>query len=128
MTGQTVLIVEDNPTNRKLIEVLLRRTGYRLLSAESAEKGLEIAYQEKPDLILMDIVLPQMSGIEATRLLRANPLTSQTTIVALTATPFADERDAALSAGCSGCIMKPVDIQLFASQVQSYLSQIPDSQ
>lgn len=125
MSSETVLIVEDNPTNRKLIEVLLRRSGYHLLSAESAEQAIEIALQEKPDLILMDLVLPKMNGIEATRLLRANPLTTQTTIVALTASPFAEEREEAISAGCSGCIIKPVDIHSFASQVQSYLKPTP---
>ena len=121
MSTETVLIVEDNPTNRKLIEVLLRRSGFRLLSAESAEQGLEIAFREKPDLILMDLLLPQMSGIEATRQLRANPLTANAIIVALTATPFDDERDAAIAAGCSGCIIKPVDIQQFPAQVQAFL-------
>jgi two-component system cell cycle response regulator DivK len=128
MSNPTILIVEDNPTNRKLIEVLLRRSGYHLLSAESAEQALEIAIQEKPGLILMDLVLPKMSGIEATRLLRANPLTANTTIVALTASPFADERDAAISAGCAGCIMKPVDIRSFADQVKSYLNPSSDQQ
>jgi len=121
MSNPSILIIEDNPTNRKLIEVLLRRTGCRLLTAESAEQGIEIALREHPDLILMDLILPKMNGIEATRQLRADPLMKAVVIVALTASPFDDERQAALDAGCAGYIAKPVDPRIFAGQVQAYL-------
>ena len=121
MAGETVLIVEDNPTNRRLIEVVLRRSGYRLLSAESGEQGVEIALREKPALILMDIQMPTMNGIDATRILRADPTTAHTPIVALTASAVAEERERAFEAGCNGYITKPIDTRAFPQQVQDYL-------
>ena len=121
MAGETILIVEDNPTNRKLIEVVLRRTGCRLLSAENGEQGIEVALREKPDLILMDIQMPTMNGIDATRALRANPVTANTPIVALTASELVEERERAYEAGCNGYITKPIDTRAFPEQVQGYL-------
>jgi CheY-like chemotaxis protein len=122
MAGETVLVIEDNPTNRKLIEIVLRRSAYRLLSAENGELGVEIALRENPDLILMDLQLPVMSGIDATRILRSNPATVKTPIIALTGSEIVEERERALEAGCTGYITKPIDTRAFPEQVRGFLN------
>jgi CheY-like chemotaxis protein len=122
MSNATILIVEDNPTNRKLLEAILRRHGYRLLLAENGELGIELAFLEKPDLILMDIQLPQISGIEAIRAIRAHPEVGNTPIIALTAHAMSDERDEAIAAGCNQYITKPIDTRTFPDQISHYFN------
>ena len=84
MSAKTILYVEDNELNRKIVRDLLRRTSYRLIEAPDGEAGMEVAREERPDLILMDIQLPKVSGIEATRTLRSEPATAETPIIAIT--------------------------------------------
>src|SRR5512143_2988563 len=120
--NKKILLVEDSPLNRRLIEAILRPHGYRLLVAEDGQKGIDIALAELPDLILMDVQLPGVSGYEATRILKSRPETSSIPIVALTAHAMSDERDRAMAAGCDGYIVKPIDTRAFPDQVQSYLS------
>src|SRR5262249_28002511 len=84
MSAKTILYVEDNEVNRRLVRDLLRRTSYRLLEAPDGESGMAMARQEHPDLILMDVQLPKVSGIEATRTLRTEPGTAATPIIAIT--------------------------------------------
>lgn len=116
-----ILIVEDNALNRALLQAVLKSAGYELLIAEDGETGVEIALQEKPDLILMDIMLPAMNGYEATRRIKTNPATRHLPIVALTANNTPVERDRALDAGCDGCIAKPIDTRLLPDQVRLFL-------
>ncbi len=123
MPGQTILIVEDNPTNRKLLEAVLRRFNYRLLLAENGEEGLEIAFREKPDLVLMDIQLPRLNGLDAIRAIRANPDVAATPIVALSAHAMADERAEAYEAGCDGYLTKPIDTRSFHDQIKPFLKE-----
>src|SRR5215510_13969288 len=82
MTAKTILYVEDNELNRKIVRDLLRRTSYRLIEALDGEAGMTVAREQRPDLILMDLQLPKVSGIEATRALRAEPSTAATPIIA----------------------------------------------
>jgi len=105
----TILIVEDYPDNMALIEEILEDEGYQILKAETAEKGFALLETETTDLILMDISLPQMDGLEATTLIKANPNTSHIPIIALTAHAMTTDREMALSAGCDDYITKPVD-------------------
>ena len=84
MSGKSILYVEDNDLNRKIVRDLLRRTAYRLLEAPDGEAGVAMAREHRPDLILMDVQLPKMSGIEAVRLLRSEPVTAATPIFAIT--------------------------------------------
>jgi CheY-like chemotaxis protein len=121
MANETILIVEDNLLNRKLVEAILKPLGYRLLTAVNGEEGIEVATRERPDLILMDLQLPKVSGYDATEVLKSQPETAHITIVALTAHAMADERERALAAGCDGYITKPVDTRTFPGQVRQYL-------
>jgi signal transduction histidine kinase len=120
--GSTVLVVEDNPVNRKLARNVLRSRGYRVLEADTGEEGIEIARSERPHLILMDLELPGLNGIEATRRLKADPETRGIPVVALSA--FAHETDEvrAREAGCAGYIAKPIRLSRFPQQVGSYLA------
>ena len=122
MAGEMILIIEDNPLNLELAQDLLELAGYRVLSAPLAETGIEIAMSEIPDLILMDIRLPGMNGLEAIRLLKQDNLTKRIPIVALTANAMPGEEERALQGGSVGYITKPINTRQFASQVADYLS------
>ena len=121
MAGETILIVEDSVLNRKLVETVLRPQGYRLLLAVDGEEAIEIATREQPDLILMDMQLPKVSGYDATQTLKSQPETAHIPIVALTAHAMADERERALAVGCDGYITKPIDTRAFPGQVRQHL-------
>ncbi len=121
MADETILIVEDSPLNRKLVEAVLRPHGYRLLIAVDGEEAIEMATRERPDLILMDIQLPKVSGYDATKILRSQPETAHIPIVALTAHAMADERERVMAAGCDGYITKPIDTRAFPGRVRQYL-------
>jgi signal transduction histidine kinase len=120
--GSTVLVVEDNPVNRKLARNVLRSRGYRVLEADTAEEGIEIARSEHPHLILMDLELPGLNGIEATRRLKADPQTREIPVVALSAFARDTDQARAREAGCSGYIAKPIRLSRFPQQVGSYLA------
>lgn len=122
MSEKTILIVEDSELNRRLLEAVLKPHGYRLLLAEDGEKGVELAQTERPDLILMDVLLPGIDGYEATQLLRAGPETRHCVIVALTASATPEEKGQALAAGCDGYITKPIDTRAFPRQIRQFLS------
>lgn len=118
-----VLVVEDNPLNLELVRDILVVAGYDVLEAVDGTAGVEIARLEKPDLVLMDLQLPGLDGLEATRILRADPALRKTAIVALTAHAMRGEEERALAAGCDGFITKPIRIREFAGLVATYLRQ-----
>jgi two-component system cell cycle response regulator DivK len=126
MANETILIVEDNLLNRKLIEAILKPLGYHLLTAVNGEEAIEVATRERPDLILMDLQMPKVSGYDATEVLKSQPETAHITIVALTAHAMADERERAMAAGCDDCITKPVDTRVFPGQVREYLDSLEE--
>lgn len=107
MRAKTILHVEDNALNRKLIRDLLRRTSYRLIEAPDGEAGVAIAREQHPDLILMDVQLPKVSGIEATRRLRAERATADIPIIAITSFALSGDEQRAKDAGASGYLAKP---------------------
>ena len=107
MSGKTILYVEDNELNRRIVRDLLRRTSYRLIEAPDGETGMAIARQERPDLILMDVQLPVVSGIEATRTLRGEPATAETPIIAITSFALAGDEQKAREAGATAYMAKP---------------------
>lgn len=121
MSNEKILLVEDSPLNRRLIEAVLKPRGYRVLVAEDGQQGIDIATAEVPDLILMDVQLPGVSGYDATRILKSRPETRHIPIVALTAHAMTDERDRAVAAGCDGYIVKPIDTRAFPDQLREYL-------
>jgi two-component system cell cycle response regulator DivK len=120
-----VLIVEDNPANLMLAEVVLARGGFKTVAAPSAEEARDVLLHTRPDLILMDVQLPGEDGLSCTRRLKADPATAAIPIVALTAHAMAADRERALAAGCRGCITKPIDTRTFAAQVAGYLGRHP---
>ena len=119
--SKSVLVVEDNPTNRELVVELLQLLGVRVLQAGDASAGIALARSERPDLILMDISLPGMDGLEATRRLKADPETRDITVVALTAHAMRWDEQRAREAGCDGFITKPIEVGSFSEYVQGFL-------
>ena len=107
MSGKTILYVEDNELNLKIVRDLLRRTSYRLIEAVDGEAGIASALAERPDLILMDVQLPKISGIEAVRTLRNSPATAGTPIIAITSFALSGDKQMALDAGASAYLAKP---------------------
>ncbi|HSE93948.1 MAG TPA: response regulator [Methylomirabilota bacterium] len=107
MKPRTVLYVEDNEFNRKIVRQLLRRTTYRLLEAADGESGVAMAKQESPDLVLMDVQLPKMSGLDATRALRADPTTAQIPVLVVTSFALSGDDQRAMQAGASAYLAKP---------------------
>ena len=107
MSTKTILYVEDNELNRKIVRDLLRRTSYRLIEAVDGEAGIATALAERPDLILMDIQLPKISGIEALRVLRNEPATAATPIIAITSFALSGDQQKAKDAGASAYLAKP---------------------
>lgn len=118
---KTVLYIEDNPDNRLLIRRILHANGYRLLEAEHASKALEILQKETPDLILMDINMPEMDGYTLTAKLRRIPNLTTIPVVALTANVMKGDRERSLEAGCDGYIQKPVDVDTFPEQIAKFI-------
>ena len=107
MNGKTILYVEDNELNRKIVRDLLRHTSYRLIEAFDGEAGMTAALEHRPDLILMDVQLPKISGFEVTRRLRAEPITAGTPIVAITSFALSGDEQRAAEAGASAYLAKP---------------------
>jgi two-component system cell cycle response regulator DivK len=119
----TILIVEDNAANMTLAQYLLESVGHRVLSATDAEAGLALARAELPDLILMDIQLPGMDGLEATAQLKREPATQRIPVIALTALAMKGDEERILAAGCDGYIAKPMRYKEFLATVADQLAQ-----
>ena len=118
----TILIVEDNVTNMKLSTFLLESAEYTVLAATNAESGLTLAREQRPDLILMDIQLPGMDGLEATTLLKADEATRRIPVIALTALAMKGDEERILAAGCDGYIAKPLDYKDFLARIKAKLA------
>ena len=117
-----ILVVEDTPMNLELATDLLEAAGHAVLAATSAEAGIECARREQPDLILMDISLPGMDGLAATRALKANAATQSIPVVALTAHAMQGDEQLAREAGCLAYLTKPIDTRGFATRVATLLA------
>jgi two-component system cell cycle response regulator DivK len=117
-----VLIVEDNPRNLKLVRDVLGHAGYETLEAADAESGIALARAQRPDLVLMDINLPGMTGIDALAQLRADSETAAIPVAALTAYAMKDDRARILAAGFDGYLEKPVDVRALPAQVEALLN------
>jgi len=117
-----ILIVEDNEKNLKLVRDVLQVKGYETVDAGTAEDGLKLARERKPSLILMDIQLPGMSGIDALKALRADPETAGIPIVAVTASVMQQDRQQIMRAGFDGFVEKPINLRKFLDTVQQALA------
>jgi two-component system, cell cycle response regulator DivK len=104
---KTILYVEDNELNRKIVRDLLKRTAYRLIEAHDGESGVAMALEQRPDLVLMDIQLPKISGMDAIRRLRAEPTTAATPIIAITSFALSGDEQKAKDAGATAYLAKP---------------------
>ncbi len=116
-----ILVVEDNPANQLLAETVLEREGFVVDVAGSAVEAVRRITTNAPDLILMDISLPGQDGLSLTRDLKSDPTTSRIPVVALTAHAMVGDREAALAAGCSGHITKPIDVEKFGDEIRAFL-------
>ncbi len=125
MTSGTILIVDDNPSNMKLLLFLLSGAGYDVRAAQDADEALLILRDFSAQMILMDLQLPGMDGLELTRKLRADPTYRDTIIVAVTASAMLGDDERALRAGCDGYVTKPIDTRALPKLVAEYLSRYP---
>ncbi len=116
-----ILIVEDNEINMKLIRTILKSKGYLLVEARDGEEALQSIVMERPDLILMDIQIPKIDGLEATRRIRAMEDLKDTLIIALTAHAMEGDKEKILDAGCDGYIAKPINTRTFISEIESII-------
>jgi two-component system cell cycle response regulator DivK len=117
----TILYVEDNADNRTLVRRILMAEGYNLLEAANAAQALETLRNNKPDLILMDINMPDMDGYSLTAKIKDTPGLESIPIIALTANVMRGDRERSLEAGCDGYIQKPIDIDLLSEQIERFL-------
>jgi two-component system cell cycle response regulator DivK len=120
----TILYVEDNPDNRLLVRRILMAEGFRVVEAGSATQCLDVLQLEKPNLILMDINMPDLDGYSLTAQLREEGNLNGTPIIALTANVMRGDRERSLEAGCDGYIQKPIDVDLLPRQIEKYLKLI----
>jgi len=121
MPGTHVLIVDDNPTNLKLLRIILEEEGYDVATANDAEEALRRLAHAKPRMILMDIQLPGIDGLELTRRLKADPEYADIVIIALTAYAMKGDEEKARAAGCDGYITKPIDAEKLPLTLAAYL-------
>lgn len=121
MPAKRILYIEDNFQNRRLVKKLLRMSGYEMIEAEDGLQGIAIAARERPDLILMDINLPGIDGLEATSRLKSSPDLSYIPIIALTAAAMRGDRERIMAAGCDGYLQKPIDNVQLINTVKFYI-------
>ena len=120
MSGELVLVVEDHALNLELARDALQLRGFRTLEARTAAEGIALARRHRPDLVLLDIQLPDMDGLSALGRLRAEPDTARIPVVALTAFAMREDRERLLRAGFDGYLGKPIDVTAFPEQVRGY--------
>ena len=116
-----ILIVEDDHKTLKLLRDMLQASGYRVTEATDGKESIECAIQEKPDLITMDLQLPVMNGLDATRALKANPATKNIPVIAVTAFAMKGQDQVAIEAGCDAHVCKPFDIDTLVEKIKEYL-------
>lgn len=121
MKNKTILVIEDNELNMKLIRSLLQIGGYRILEVIDAETGIQMAREHLPDLILMDVQLPGMDGLSATRIIRKDPKLQHIPVIALTSYAMRGNGEKSQEAGCTGYITKPINTRSFLKMISQYL-------
>ena len=121
MAGEPVLVVDDTPANQKLLKILLAGEQYDVRVAGNAEEALTVLETFRPQMILMDILLPGVDGLELTRQLRADPRTRDIRILGLTACAMPGDAERVLAAGCDGYLTKPIDVHAFLATVAGHL-------
>jgi len=125
MTGALILIVEDNDKNRKLVRDVLTFKGYEVIESETGEEGVRLAQERRPSLVLMDIRLPGIDGVEALRQLRAEETTRGISVMAMTASVMSEDRQKIMAAGFDGYQSKPINVTDFVAAVAQLLAGLP---
>ena len=125
MTGALILIVEDNDKNRKLVRDVLTFKGYEVIESETGEEGVRLARERRPSLVLMDIRLPGIDGVEALRRLRAEETTRGIPVMAMTASVMSEDRQKIMAAGFDGYQSKPINVTDFVAAVAQLLAGPP---
>lgn len=115
-----ILVIEDNENNLYLMEFLLTKSGYDVIQAKSGELGVSLALEKKPDMVIMDILLPGIDGLEAARRIRQSETDGKVPIVAVTSYAMAGDKDKVMAAGCTGYIEKPINPETFVSEIEKY--------
>ncbi len=115
-----ILIVEDNEKNMYLMRFILSKKGYNIVEARNGKKGIEMAEKEKPDMIIMDIKLPDIDGLEATKRIRKIKGFEKTPIIAVTSYAMTGDKERALKAGCNGYIKKPINPDTFIKEMEKH--------
>lgn len=126
MSAARILLIEDNAHNRYLASFLLEQRGHEVLHAETGPRGLELAAEREPDLILLDVQLPGMDGHAVTRALKADPTMQRIPIVAVTSYAMVGDRERCFEAGAEGYIEKPINPDSFVDEVERFLAPAPD--
>src|SRR3954468_11771905 len=124
MPGEPILIVDDTPVNLKLTRILLEHEGYEVRTASSAEEALELLKSFRPRLVLADIQMPGVDGLEMTRRIKKDPRNRDMLVVALTALAMKGDEERAIAAGCDGYITKPIDTRALGDRIRGYLNDV----
>ena len=127
MSGEIILIIDDNLINLKLLKVLLKLEGYEVHTATDANEALDLLTTINPHVILMDLQLPVMDGLELTQLLKRNPKYKNTIIIAITAYAMKGDKERALAAGCDDYMSKPIDIDAISKMIAAYIHRKKDT-
>ena len=122
MGNKSILVIEDNELNMKLVKGLIKIGKYNMLEAGDAESGIQIIREQRPDLVLMDLQLPGMDGLSATKVIKKDPTLKDIPIVALTSYAMQGDEERALEAGCTGYIAKPIDTRKFLETISKFFN------
>ncbi len=122
MGDKSILVIEDNELNMKLVRGLIKIGKYRMLEAIDAESGIQLIREQQPDLVLMDLQLPGMDGLSATKIIKKDPALKDIPIVALTSYAMQGDEERALAAGCTGYIAKPIDTRKFLETISQFFN------
>ena len=122
MGDKSILVIEDNELNMKLVRGLIKIGKYRMLEAIDAESGIQLIRDQRPDLVLMDLQLPGMDGLSATKIIKKDPALKDIPIVALTSYAMQGDEERALAAGCTGYIAKPIDTRKFLETISQFFN------
>ena len=116
-----VLVVDDNAANLHLVRFILKKNGFEVIEARNGIEGVELALSEKPDLLLLDIQLPDIDGLEVAKRIRASDADGNLPIIALTSYAMPGDKERVLAAGCNGYMAKPIDVKAFIAEIEKYL-------
>jgi CheY-like chemotaxis protein len=116
-----IIVVEDDADNLELVHILLDQAGFEVLTAMDGQRGLDLIHEKLPEIVLLDLTIPEIDGWHLAHRLKADPLTQSIKLIALTAHTLPGDRKKALESGCDGYITKPLDVRNFAAQIKSYL-------